>query len=439
MPRIACTLALLVSLAVSIAAQERDLEASRERIARNLEFLSSDELAGRDSPSPGLDRALDWSIEELKKNGIAPAFGERGFVYRYEVPGWRIAAADCKAEIRRGGETIELVPGKDFRLFEVGGAYSCSRETAARLDEAEAFAKGLLMRRKLERPVIVEVAEDGELWRRGEALSGLGRRRNRGAPVLLVPEGRLEDGKLELSLEIPEPSAADVPLRNVVGLLEGRSKPDEFVLVTAHIDHIGVGLPRGKDKDDRIYNGANDDASGSTAVIELAALFGALKPEARPARSILFVLFSGEEKGLLGSKAMAADSPWPLERIVAQVNIEMIGRPERGKKGEAWVTGRSKSDFEEIAARAMKRAGVKMGQFAMEARLYAASDNWPYAQRGVIAHSISASGLRGVDYHETSDEFERIDLAHMTRIVSGIAQAVLDFADLEARPRATKP
>ncbi|MCB9834345.1 MAG: M28 family peptidase [Planctomycetes bacterium] len=436
--RIQTIVLIVLSLAAGSRCQQSapapKLVADRAQLAEVLRYLAADELEGRDTPSAGLETAIDWSIERLRDRGIQPGIGD-SYEFHYELPGWTLAAADCRLAITVGGKSRELEPGREFRLLECGAAYDCDAETAARLGEAEALGRGLSSRSRLERPVLVSVTEKSKLWQRGETLRGLERGHDRGAPVLLVREDLLPREKVMVRIAIPEAKHSKVSLRNVVGLLKGSSRPDEYVMLSAHIDHIGVGLPRGRDKNDRIYNGANDDASGCAAVLELARLYGGLEPGKRPARSLLFVLFSAEEKGLRGSEAMASASPWPLDRLVAQLNIEMLGRPEKGKSGACWVTGREQSDFEEILGPALKRAGVELGRFEQEAMLYRASDNWPYARRGVVAHSISASGLRGIDYHETSDEFERIELDHMTRIVTGIAAGAWDFADREEAPK----
>jgi Zn-dependent M28 family amino/carboxypeptidase len=227
---------------------------------------------------------------------------------------------------------------------------------------------------------------------------------------------------------VPEPQQVDVPLRNVVALLPGTTRKHEYVVVSAHYDHIGIGRPVGGDA---IYNGADDDASGTTAVLLLAE---AMQKQPPPARSVLFVCFSGEERGLRGSAAFCERPPVPIDEIVTNLNIEMIGRPEPGNEGKAWITGSDLSDFAAIVEAPLQRASVLLVDFRMANQLFAASDNWSFAQRGIVAHSVSAGSLHS-DYHRPSDEVERLDLPHMTRIIRALLPAVRELADRDAPPR----
>ena len=149
-------------------------------------------------------------------------------------------------------------------------------------------------------------------------------------------------------------------------------------------------------------------------------------------RSLLFVCFSAEEKGLRGSRAFAEDPPIPLDKIAAVVNIEMLGRPEADREPYIWVTGASRSDFDERITPVIAKAGVELSDFGMAERLFNASDNAPFARKGVVAHSISAGTLHE-DYHRTSDEFEKIDVTHMTAVIRAIGAAVKEFGN-NARP-----
>jgi Zn-dependent M28 family amino/carboxypeptidase len=211
-------------------------------------------------------------------------------------------------------------------------------------------------------------------------------------------------------------------------LLPGTTKKDEYVVVSAHYDHIGIGRPI---DGDAIHNGADDDASGTTAVLLLA---GAMQRQPPPVRSVLFVCFAGEEKGLKGSAAFCDRPPVPLERIVANLNIEMIGRPEPGNEGKAWITGAEYSDFAKIVEAPLQRAGVLLVDFRMATQLFAQSDNWSFVQKGIVAHSLSAGSLHA-DYHRPSDEVAKLDLPHMTRIIGALLPAVRELADRDAVPR----
>jgi Zn-dependent M28 family amino/carboxypeptidase len=198
------------------------------------------------------------------------------------------------------------------------------------------------------------------------------------------------------------------------------------VVVSAHYDHIGTGNPA---DGDAINNGADDNATGTTAVVLLAEALA--KTPLR--RSVLFVCFSAEERGLRGSAAFCDKPPVPLEKIVCNLNIEMIGRPEEGKQGKAWITGHDLSDFAAIAKQALERRSVGLVDFPMSGNLFAASDNFSFVRHGIVAHSISAGSLHE-DYHRPGDEVDKLDIAHMTTFVTALCEFVRELADREAAP-----
>jgi hypothetical protein len=215
---------------------------------------------------------------------------------------------------------------------------------------------------------------------------------------------------------------------NVVGILRG-SDPlasQDAILLTAHIDHLGIGP---KVNGDRIYNGADDDASGTTAVIELARIFAAA---ARPPRTILFVLFGSEEIGGFGNRYFLDHPPVPLERIVADLEFEMIGRRDPALSHDGlWLTGFHRSDL----GPELVRHGAELVADPHPAQnFFRRSDNYSLAQRGIIAHTVSSFGLHA-DYHEPSDEISRIDFPHMTRTIASMVEPIDWLAHTSWKPQ----
>ena len=262
-------------------------------------------------------------------------------------------------------------------------------------------------------------------------------RRGAARRFLLVREGVLPaapaDGRQAAwtaAWQVAAPERAEVPQRNVLALLrarEGSDRADEYVVVSAHYDHVGTG----REVDgDGIYNGADDNATGTTAVVLLAE---ALAKAGAQRRNVLFVCFAAEERGLRGSAAFCERPPVPIEQVVANLNIEMIGRPEPGNEGKAWITGADLSDFAAICGAALERAGVGLVDFPMADRLFAASDNFSFVRHGVVAHSISAGSLHP-DYHQPGDEVDKLDVPHMTRIVRGLLEATVALANRDDAP-----
>ena len=207
---------------------------------------------------------------------------------------------------------------------------------------------------------------------------------------------------------------------NVIGILKGNLKSDEYVVFSAHFDHLGMNTKRRtKYRDeDQIYNGANDDASGTTAVIALAKYYKELNANER---SIIFVCFTGEEVGGLGSRYFSENIN--ADKVIAMFNIEMIGTESKWNKNSAYITGFDKSDFGTILQANLKNTGFSFYEdpYPME-QLFYRSDNAVLANLGVPAHTISTSKMDSEPhYHQKSDEVWTLDLNNMTEIIRAIA------------------
>lgn len=228
---------------------------------------------------------------------------------------------------------------------------------------------------------------------------------------------------------IPNDNRARAP--NVVGLVEG-SDPvlkGEYVVFSAHMDHVGIGQPVGGDS---IYNGADDNASGTAAVLALAEAFARAK--APPRRSIIFLTVSGEEEGLWGSAYFASHTPVPIDSIIADLNIDMIGRNWR----DTIVTiGREHSDLGPTVARvAAAHPELRMATIAdpwPNENFYFRSDHYNFARRGVPA-LFFFSGTHA-DYHGPDDEIDKIDFEKETRIVRLLYYFGTEITNATARPQ----
>lgn len=427
-----CAFAALFT--VVLAAQEPAEDTLAEsRIREVLGFLASDELAGRDSPSPGQDRAAEFLAAAFARAKLEPRGHLEGqepsFFHAFTLPGVQLSTKGAKLTLRRGDEAQELVHGEDWRLWENGRAFTVRGEALA-LPAAGGdprAARRAMSGRKLR---VVPVETTAPVWLAAAGERRVVSQRVAGAAPLILLRAELAAGEgATLDATLPAPEAMDVPLRNVVALLPGGDLADEIVVVCAHYDHIGVSPVAGEV--DAINNGADDDATGTTAVLVLAEHFARRATPLR--RSVLFACWSAEEKGLRGSRAFTEQPSVPLGSIVAVVNLEMLGRPERESAPFAWITGAEYSDFGAIAEAALVERGVAVEPFAMATQLFAASDNLPFAQKGVVAHSISAGTLHA-DYHQPGDGPERIAYAHMTAVVRGLAGVVEAFATRDGKP-----
>jgi Zn-dependent M28 family amino/carboxypeptidase len=225
-----------------------------------------------------------------------------------------------------------------------------------------------------------------------------------------------------------------VAVPNVVGILPGSDPAlrNEYVVFSAHMDHVGVGPAVNGDS---IFNGADDDASGTTAVLEVAQAFAAAA--AKPKRSLIFLLVSGEEKGLLGSRHFAANPPVPLERIVANINLDMVGR---NHPDTVVAIGQEYSDLgatvQQVAQRHERELELKVApDLWPQENLFMRSDHFSFASRGVPAIFFT-TGLHE-DYHKQSDEPGTIDHDKLARIARLIHQFGAEVANSAARPQWT--
>jgi hypothetical protein len=213
---------------------------------------------------------------------------------------------------------------------------------------------------------------------------------------------------------------------NAIAILRGSTLPDEVVLLTAHLDHLGIGPAV---KGDSIYNGADDDASGTTAVLTLAHI---LATGPRPRRTIVFALFDAEEIGGYGNHALLQHPPVPLSSIIANLEFEMIGRPDPAlPAGTLWLTGFDRSNLGPELARHGARL---VNDPHPKEQFFRRSDNYALAQQGIIAHTVSSYGLHK-DYHQPSDELSTIDFTHMTNAIASMVNPIRWLADTSWKPR----
>ena len=220
----------------------------------------------------------------------------------------------------------------------------------------------------------------------------------------------------------------ELDLFNIIGLLKGTSLKEEFVIISAHYDHLGQ-IKGGKG--DLVFNGANDNATGVAAMIMLAEYFKKAKINKR---SILFVAFTAEEMGLIGSnyfgKTISAES------IIAGVNIEMIGKESPFGPKTAWLTGFKRSTFGEIIQKNLSSSEYRLYPDPYkDFRLFFRSDNASLARLGVPAHTFSTSPMdKDLDYHQLSDEVETLDVKIITETIKAISVGIKSIVSGDDTP-----
>lgn len=247
-------------------------------------------------------------------------------------------------------------------------------------------------------------------------------------PLAMMPRG--PQGAMRVAL-LPSLAALDTvpadrrrPGFNVVGIIRGSDAQlrDEAVLVDAHYDHLGIrSSPQGGDS---VYNGADDDGSGTVAVLEIAR---ALASGPRPKRTLIFLATTGEEVGLLGTRWYIQSPVVPLAKTVANLEIEMIGRPDSlaGGWGKAWLTGFERSTMGDM----LKANGIPIVPDARpQQNFFMRSDNIAFARLGIPAHTLSSFNLH-TDYHRPSDDMRGVDAGHMAAVIRAAVAAVQRLAD----------
>ena len=222
-------------------------------------------------------------------------------------------------------------------------------------------------------------------------------------------------------------SKDDIISSNIIGVLEGKSKKDEYVIISAHYDHLGM---KKSGEGDLIYNGANDDASGVTGVLALAAYFKKVGTE----RTIVFAAFTAEEMGLIGSTHFGKGID--ASKFVAGINLEMIGKTPSFGPNTAWLTGFERSDFGKIIQKNLVGTGYQLFPDPYKNfNLFFRSDNASLARLGVPSHTFSTTPIDvDKDYHQASDEAATLNVTVITQTIQAVAKGTTSIISGEDTP-----
>ena len=441
--------AFAIALALSASRFGKFDTISAESLRTNLSFLASDTLEGRNTPSHGLDLAADYIAVQFQRAGLEPAapgyFQSAQFDdATINMEGFRLTLASAGKEVRVSPSDAgihSLIPldlsSAPVLKLPVNGAIPPVSGKVVAGDERRYGDEIFLNELQARKPALILIIGKSETRPTppGPPAAVLDEAGGHTAPVIRIRRSDAaallrESNGLTLSLHFAKPVLKEAVLRNVAGLLRG-SHPvlrGQYVLITAHYDHLG--------RDSQgIFHGANDNASGTVSVIEIAHALAATTPH--PKRSILFVTLFGEEEGLLGSYYYAHHPLVPLKDTVANVNLEQMGRTDDsgGKRlGEFAFTGPSYSNLPAIMAEAARSAGVKVFTRKDADEFFDRSDNFSFAQYGVVAHTIAVA-FEYPDYHALGDKPEKIDYANMAIVDRGVAAGILAVANSPEPPK----
>lgn len=220
----------------------------------------------------------------------------------------------------------------------------------------------------------------------------------------------------------PRGSKEEITSSNIIGVLEGSSKKEEYVVISAHYDHLGM---KKSGSGDLIFNGANDDASGVTGVLTLAEYFKKVGNE----RSIVFVAFTAEEMGLIGSTYFGKGID--ASKFIAGINLEMIGKTPSSGPNTAWLTGFERSDFGKIVQKNLEGSGYQLFPDPYKKfNLFFRSDNASLARLGVPSHTFSTTAIDvDKDYHQVSDHAETLNMTVITQTIQAVAKGTKSIID----------
>jgi peptidase M28-like protein len=398
-------LAAAVMAAFVLNAQNIDKIINVKAVEQIERTLSSDEMQGRRTFTPGIDKAAAYLAEEFRKSGIQPVKGS--YLQEFTVPQTQVTVSGTidgaplnnqNVVFLSGGENFTLTNDSAFEKVVLGKNDSVQAVFRRLQTSTQNFL------------VIVDTAH-------GALFNNLRRQATRVPPSM--------KNNLVFLSGIPDPSSfaitlskktEQMPLKNVVGMIPGKSRKDEIVIFSAHYDHLGITKPDANG--DSIYNGANDDAAGTTAVVMLANYFAKKKDNER---TIIFAAFTGEEVGGFGARHFSGQ--FDSSKVMAMFNIEMIGTDSKWGKNSAYITGYEKTDFGKILEKNLAGTTFKFYPDPYPAQqLFYRSDNATLARQGVAAHTISTSKMDDEKfYHTVDDEIETLDMKNMTEIIKAIA------------------
>jgi hypothetical protein len=462
---------------------------TEQDLRRHLEVLASDAYEGRDTGKEGQKKAARYLKEQFQAMGIPAVPVEKGIAEGYFQPFTLVQDRSGSLSLITAADTLRWLQDLFYTQENVSASFRVDQlRYLGRSNDWEGTATDAVVLMRSTVPV-AELTTNLRTW--------TDKARNAGVRLLLIaqpglreqfvntdpsiPHGRLrqadtaprprsgpqvmvvDDAEVHALLtkgkwaklqrarrprHVParftvhhDPAQLQVHTENVLAYIEGSDKKDELVVVTAHYDHVGV-------EKGEVYNGADDDGSGTVALLEMAEAFAQAKAAGHgPRRSILIMPVSGEEKGLLGSEYYSDHPVFPLERTVADLNIDMIGRTDSAHAGQGpyiYIIGSDRLSTElhainEEANRLYAGLGLDYTYNAPDDpnRFYYRSDHYNFARKG-IPSIFYFSGVHE-DYHKPTDDVEKIQFDRLRQRTLLVFHTAWMLADREARIVVDKP
>ena len=420
--------ALLTALTITSSFPSIAEIISKEQVISDITYLASDDLKGRASFSTEIDQAANFLAQRFADIGLQPLKAATTtknpalFLQKFTVNQIKsktlsvtLNGQEINPDHLAIATTIEKLNWQQGNAkTHIVGANDDMRKTLTQLNQSGGQHL-VIINSKHEKAFS---AYQG-YFNRGLTKLSL---QHRGAIVMVLSdESEFETYTVKASAEITEQS-----LTNVVAVLPGTERADEIVLYSSHYDHLGM-TEDGK----KIYNGADDDASGTTAILNLAQYYA---DKGSNKRTLMFSAFTAEEIGGFGSKYFSQQLD--PDDVVAMINIEMIGKASKFGAGTVWMTGMERSNLGALLNEKLVALDTQIYQDPYpEQGLFYRSDNATLARLGVPAHSFSSTQLdKDQHYHQTSDDISSLDLTSMHKVIESLATATQSLVDGTVTP-----
>lgn len=444
----------------SAAVQKAATSVEERNVRAGMEFLAGDALQGRGSGTQFERIAAQYFASQMRQFGVEPAgdadaSGEKTYIQTINITRNSFAAAP-KLTYTAAGSPVVLEHGKEMIVLRMTAAdISGNLQKINTNEKPKPGAIAFVRLGGSETPqninqilqtiaaggaaaVIIEEtpqyrAQWNNLAARPVSFTTVANVPGNPSNIIVVSKDAAnnlaqtaDDTPIEIKGELAAPEMRQT--WNAIGKITGSDAKtaSEVVLLSAHLDHLGVR--ENASGDDKIFNGADDNASGCVAVLELARV---LAGGERPKRTIYFAFFGSEEAGGFGSNYFVNTLPFPKENLIANLNFEMIGRPDaKIKAEELWLTGYDRSN---LGAELANQGARLVADPHPEQNFFQRSDNYTLARQGIIAHTVSSFGLH-TDYHRASDELKTIDFNHMTQAINSMVKPVVWLVNSNFKP-----
>ena len=390
----------------SVKAQNIDAIINAKEVERIERILAADEMQGRRTFSPGIEKAAAFIAEAFKQIGLQTWNNSANYLQEFVMVKPKFISASCNFNgVDVDGRDIIVVTCQpNLNITENSGYEKGKISKGANLfNEASKYVQS-------GKNYFISV--DTSFAKNFNRLTSLKRQlfKSDNSVVFVLASEEPKNFTVSSKHELTEQKLA-----NVIGVLPGKSKKNEYVIFSGHYDHLGIGKPVNNDS---IYNGANDDAAGTTAMIMLAQYFKAKKENER---TLIFVAFTAEEMGGFG--ATFCSRQFNPDNVKAMFNIEMIGTESKWGTNSAYITGYEQTDMGKILQANLEGTGFTFHPDPYtDQNLFYRSDNATLARLGVPAHTISTAKMDSdSNYHKVSDEIATLDMENMARIIKAIA------------------